>query len=36
MTHIAMLEVDHKGNTASWGPHVSEAEYTAAQSIDGA
>src|SRR5579864_2264759 len=34
MTHIAMLEVDDEGNSATWGPHVSEAEYAAAPSIE--
>jgi quercetin dioxygenase-like cupin family protein len=36
MTHIAMLEVDENGKNATWGPHVTEAEYSAAPSIDGA
>jgi len=36
MTHIAMLDVDDKGNNATWGPHVSEAEYAAAPSIEDA
>ena len=30
MTHIAMLDVDDKGNNATWGDHVSDAEYAAA------
>jgi quercetin dioxygenase-like cupin family protein len=30
MTHIAMLEVDQEGNSATWGDHVTEDEYTAA------
>ena len=34
MTHIAMLDVDDKGNTATWGPHVSDAEYGAAPPIE--
>ena len=34
MTHIAMLDVDDKGNNATWGPHVSDAEYAAAPSIE--
>src|SRR3979409_1109413 len=34
MTHIAMLEVDEKGNNAIWGDHVSDAEYMAAPSIE--
>ena len=33
MTHIAMLEVDDKGNSATWGDHVSEEEYAVAPSI---
>jgi quercetin dioxygenase-like cupin family protein len=33
MTHIAMLDVDDKGNSATWGDHVSDEEYAAA-SID--
>ena len=36
MTHIAMLDVDDKGNNATWGDHVSDAEYAAAPSIGGA
>jgi quercetin dioxygenase-like cupin family protein len=36
MTHIAMIDVDDKGNNATWGPHVSDAEYAAAPPIDGA
>jgi quercetin dioxygenase-like cupin family protein len=27
MTHIAMLEVDDKGNSATWGEHVTDEEY---------
>lgn len=34
MTHIAMLDVDEAGNTATWGPHVTDAEYAAAPSIE--
>ncbi len=30
MTHLAMLEVDHEGNNATWGDHVSDEEYRAA------
>jgi len=30
MTHLAMLDVDAQGNTATWGDHVSDAEYSAA------
>jgi quercetin dioxygenase-like cupin family protein len=34
MTHIAMLQVDHEGNTADWGDHVTDEEYEAAPAID--
>jgi len=34
MTHIAMLDVDDKGTSATWGDHVSDTEYAAAPSID--
>jgi quercetin dioxygenase-like cupin family protein len=30
MTHLAMLEVDGEGNSATWGEHVSDEEYNAA------
>jgi quercetin dioxygenase-like cupin family protein len=30
MTHLAMLEVDEQGNTATWGEHVSDVEYSVA------
>jgi quercetin dioxygenase-like cupin family protein len=33
MTHIAMLEVDDDGNPATWGDHVTDAEYRAAPAI---
>jgi quercetin dioxygenase-like cupin family protein len=32
MTHLAMLDVDEEGNTATWGDHVTEEEYAAAPS----
>jgi quercetin dioxygenase-like cupin family protein len=34
MTHIAMLEVDDKGSTATWGDHVTDTEYAAAPAIE--
>jgi quercetin dioxygenase-like cupin family protein len=34
MTHVAMLDVDHEGNPATWGEHVSDAEYAQAPAID--
>ena len=30
MTHLAMLEVGDEGNSATWGEHVTDAEYSAA------
>jgi quercetin dioxygenase-like cupin family protein len=30
MTHLAMLEVDDEGNSATWGDHVTDEEYGAA------
>jgi quercetin dioxygenase-like cupin family protein len=30
LTHLAMLEVDDEGNSATWGDHVSDEEYGAA------
>jgi quercetin dioxygenase-like cupin family protein len=35
MTHLAMLEVDAEGNSATWGDHVSDEEYASAPVIDG-
>jgi len=34
MTHLAMLEVDDKGKNATWGDHVTDAEYAAAPAIE--
>ena len=34
MTHLAMLEVDDKGNNATWGDHVTDEEYRAAPSTE--
>jgi quercetin dioxygenase-like cupin family protein len=33
MTHLAMLQVDDDGNTATWGDHVTDEEYRAAPVI---
>jgi quercetin dioxygenase-like cupin family protein len=30
MTHLAMLQVDDEGASASWGEHVTDEEYAAA------
>ena len=35
MTHLALLDVDHEGNSATWGDHVTEEEYAAASTPDG-
>ena len=34
MTHLAMLDVDDKGSNATWGDHVSDAEYAAAPATE--
>ena len=31
MTHLAMLEVDDEGTSATWGDHVTDEEYAAAR-----
>ncbi|TME74558.1 MAG: cupin domain-containing protein [Chloroflexi bacterium] len=36
MTHLSMVEVDDKGNSATWGAHVSDEEYAAAPNIEDA
>jgi quercetin dioxygenase-like cupin family protein len=33
MTHLAMLQVDDEGNSATWGEHVTDEEYGAAPAI---
>jgi quercetin dioxygenase-like cupin family protein len=33
MTHLAMLDVDDDGTSASWGEHVTDEEYAAAPQI---
>jgi quercetin dioxygenase-like cupin family protein len=30
MTHLALQEVDDEGNSATWGPHVTDEEYNQA------
>jgi hypothetical protein len=34
MTHLAMLEVDDKGNPATWGDHVTTEEYGATPAVE--
>ena len=29
MSHLALLDVDDAGNNATWGEHVTDAEYSA-------
>jgi len=36
MSHISMVEVDDEGNSATWGPHVTDEEYSAAPPIHNA
>jgi quercetin dioxygenase-like cupin family protein len=33
MSHLAMLQVDEEGNSANWGPHVTDEEYGAAPAV---
>jgi quercetin dioxygenase-like cupin family protein len=33
MTHIAMLDVDDEGTTATWGDHVTDEEYDPAPDV---
>jgi quercetin dioxygenase-like cupin family protein len=35
MTHLAMLEVDGEGRSATWGEHVTDEEYGAAKVSSG-
>lgn len=35
MTHLAMLQVDDEGKSATWGDHVTDEEYAAAPPIGG-
>jgi hypothetical protein len=34
MTHLAMLQVDDEGKSATWGDNVTDEEYGAAPAID--
>ena len=36
MTHLSMVEVDDKGNSAAWGAQVSDTEYAAAPKMEDA
>ncbi|HMD56679.1 MAG TPA: cupin domain-containing protein, partial [Solirubrobacteraceae bacterium] len=35
MTHIAMLDVNDDGDSATWGEHVTDDEYASALNTDG-
>ena len=35
LTHLALVEVDGEGTSATWGEHVSDEEYGAAPAIGG-
>jgi hypothetical protein len=35
MTHVALLQVDDEGTSATWGDHVTDEEYAAAQQTSG-
>jgi quercetin dioxygenase-like cupin family protein len=35
MTHIALLQVDDEGTSATWGDHVTDEEYAAAPRTSG-
>ncbi len=35
MTHLAMLDVDEAGKSATWGAHVTDEEYAKAPPIEG-
>lgn len=35
MTHLSIVQVADSGETATWGDHVSDEDYTAASEIDG-
>jgi quercetin dioxygenase-like cupin family protein len=35
MTHVAILQVDDEGGSATWGEHVTDEEYGSAPPIEG-
>jgi hypothetical protein len=35
MAHLALLQVDDEGNSATWGAHVTDEEYAAAPTVEG-
>jgi quercetin dioxygenase-like cupin family protein len=34
MAHLALLQVDDEGNSATWGAHVTDEEYAAAPAVE--
>jgi quercetin dioxygenase-like cupin family protein len=34
MAHLSLVEVDEGGNSAKWGPHVTDDEYGSAVLIE--
>ena len=34
MTHLALVQVDDDGNSATWGEHVGDDEYASAPNVD--
>ena len=35
MAHLALLDVDDDGNSATWGDHVTDEEYASSRPIEG-
>ncbi len=35
MAHLALVQPDEEGTTATWGAHVTDEEYAAAPALDG-
>jgi quercetin dioxygenase-like cupin family protein len=36
MAHLALVQVDDEGNSATWGAHVTDEEYAAAPAVESA
>jgi len=34
MSHLSIVDVDDKGNSATWGAYVSDDEYRAVPAVD--
>jgi quercetin dioxygenase-like cupin family protein len=35
MTHLALVQVDEEGSSATWGDHVTDEEYAKAPAVEG-